>query len=211
MAFRGSHDAAPGGHGDGKVAVSVNSTKDCTSRHMSRQNLFTCMAARLHTHMFLWRVKCTYKSSTQVTSARDDDVFVGRSVTHATYEERDGDAGGDDWVTPEVCVGGDGAENGCHLHAPADDVGDLRGVDALDVAPLDQVDDEVAACRAHGHTQPHHAPCTCMLKCSVLHAPTHQHACRCHAQINFCTNYDTCQAIHACVCLIVYVRRRVPD
>jgi hypothetical protein len=84
----------------------------------------------------------------EVAGRRDDDDWRRRS-----YKKRDGDAGRDDGVAAEVGVGEEGAEDGSELHAAADDVGDLRGVDALDVV----LPDEVAA---GGHPQPYHAPCT---------------------------------------------------
>lgn len=76
------------------------------------------------------------------------------------YKEGEDEAGDGDGIGAEEGVGEGGGEDGGELHAAADDVGDLGGVDGLHVVLVHQVHDEVAARRAHRHPQPYHASCT---------------------------------------------------
>ena len=67
-------------------------------------------------------------------------------------------AGEDDGEAAEVGVRDDGSGNGHQVEGAADDVGDLRRVDALHVVLLEQVQQQVAGRPVDGQPQPQHAP-----------------------------------------------------
>ena len=99
---------------------------------------------------------CTTSNPKMYTAQALNRGSMSRARTHQNIG---GCAGEDDREAAQVGVGEDGSGDGDEVERAADDVGDLRRVDALHVVLLDEVNLQVAGGAVDGQPQPNHAPC----------------------------------------------------